>query len=454
MDIVKTDMLANDEVRASKVPVRDLIDGPAEATFHVSATNAWAEIADLLAGFLPDQIPPLVAARELESVYAMLHALTRSSLGDFFIRVAALEALVADARSPLAPEAMAEVLYWLNEPAREAVIRTLRQSGWLTYDTWGGYRISPTGHFVATVLSFLRTRAREGDLRPTVEGIDYMIRLGVDPVRQVLLLRSRLEDLRSEMEEARSSHSEVILRAASRRITEALELSERIREVLGHVSLDMVEARRVAQDVHELLSRLHGVGSDLHAAITEVGRQYLHLVAGLSTSDIVMTLMRLPVEELANAAKASIRPVFRKPLFVLPELLGSAAEAYLTRDLAEERITKWIDPPEPESAAGAADIPVEVQEFLHDLDLLVSAHQSELLSTFLPRRTPGESFLRSSLLPLLKQRIGGEGVAGRLGAMQLNFAVEANGALVPAAPPLSKLSAGRIGVQVEVDNDE
>jgi len=32
------------------------------------------------------------------------------------------------------------------------------------------------------MLAFLRARLREDDLIPTVEGIDYMIRLGVDPV--------------------------------------------------------------------------------------------------------------------------------------------------------------------------------------------------------------------------------------------------------------------------------
>jgi len=273
MDAPRTNVATNGHFEKDDVDLRPSVDSPDEPELPptLPQVNSWAALADLLSGFLPDQVPPLTAARELESVYPMLHALARGSLGDFFIRVAALEALIADGRSPFAPAHIAEVLYWLNDAARDLVIRTLRGSGWLTYESSGGYRISPAGQFAATVLSFLRARAREGDLRPTVEGIDYMIRLGVDPVRQVLLLRSRLEDLRSAMEDARSSHSEVILRGASKRLTEALELSERIREVLARVSLDMMEARRVAQDVHELLSRLHGVGSDLHAAITEIG---------------------------------------------------------------------------------------------------------------------------------------------------------------------------------------
>jgi len=61
--------------------------------------DSWADLAQLLSGFEPDRVPPLVAARELEPIYPMLHALTRGSLGHFFLRIAALEALVEDSRT-------------------------------------------------------------------------------------------------------------------------------------------------------------------------------------------------------------------------------------------------------------------------------------------------------------------------------------------------------------------
>jgi hypothetical protein len=410
-----------------------------------SEVPSWEALADFLAGFAPEDVEPLTAARELESVYPLLHALTRGALGDFFIRVAALEALIADGRSPLVSTEIDEVLYWLKDNPRDLVMRTLRGSGWVTYTAVDGYRISSAGQFVATILSFLRARVRRGDLLPTVEGIDYMIRLGVDPVRQVLLLRARLEDLRNSMEDARNSHSEVILRGASARLSEALEVSQRIREVLARVPLEMIEARRVAQDVHDLLSRLHGVGSDLHAAITEVGRQYLNLVAGLSTSDILTTLMQLSGEELANAARCAMQPVFRRPVFVVPELLASAAEAYLTRDRSSPVPPEWTEPPEPEQTENAARIPEEIAQLLDDLDRLIESHHTKSLASFVPRRTAPESMLRASLLPLLGNAVGGEGVAGRLGAMRLKVSVHASGRLTTATP-LSELSEGSIGV--------
>lgn len=425
-------------------PSRLVIDA-LESESLSSEVPSWDALADLLAGFVPEDIEPLTAARELELVYPLLHALTRGALGDFFVRVAALEALIADGRSPLTSAEVEEVLYWLKDNPRDLVMRTLRGSGWVTYTGADGYRISSAGQFVATVLSFLRARVRQGDLLPTVEGIDYMIRLGMDPIRQVLLLRSRLEDLRNSMEDARNSHSEVILRGASTRLSEALEISERIRQVLARVPLEMIEARRVAQDVHDLLSRLHGVGSDLHAAITEVGRQYLHLVGGLTTSDILTTLMQLSGDELANAARSAMEPVFRRPVFVVPELLASAAEAYLTREQSSATPTKWTEPPEPESTENAANIPEEIAQLLDDLDRLIESRRTEPLATFVPKRSAPESMLRASLLPLLGNAVGGEGVAGRLGAMPFKVTVDASGKLTTAAP-LSELSEGTIGI--------
>jgi hypothetical protein len=163
--------------------------------------------------------------------------------------------------------------------------------------------------------------------------------------------------------------------------------------------------------------------------------------------------MELPVEELAQAARSSLHPIFRKPVFVLPELLGSAGEAYLTRDVTKTKITEWTEPPAPESGVTASNIPEEIDRLLDDLDRLVTLRESEHLSRFLPNQTAGESLLRASLLPLLSQTIGGEGVAARLGAMPLRVVLESGGALVQASSPLSEVSAGTIEMQVEVTHE-
>jgi hypothetical protein len=431
----------------------DLVDDGVAAPEEPDAETGWESLPAALAGFRPEQVPALATTRELEPIYPLLHALTRGNLRDFYLRVATLEGVVTDGRSPIKPAELDEVLYWLSESARGQVLRTLRASGWLSYEGEGGYRLTDAGRFVATVLSFLRARVREGSLLPTVEGVDYMLRLGVDPVRQVVLLRSQLEDLRGEMEAARSSHSEVILRSADQRLRRALSLSERIRAVLSRVPLEMTEARRVAQDIHDLLSRLHGVGSDLHAAMTEVGRQYLHLVAGLTTTDIIATLMRLPLEELAAAGRDALRPVVAGPPLIVPELLAAVAEGHLARQRETPQPVEWRDPPAPLPADGAVALPAEVGRLLDDLDRLLAARRLEPLAGFVPRGSASESFLRASLLPLVGERVGGEGVAGRLGSLGLAVAVEGDGFPAPAPPgPLAELTPGRIEPVEELEN--
>ncbi len=146
--------------------------------------SEWETLLDVLAGFRPEQVESLAAARDLELVYPLLHALTRGGLGEFFVRVAALEAFIADGRSPLKPQEAFQVLYWLKEP--ESILKILRESGWMEHEPGGGYRITDAGRFVATVLSFLRHQVKDQALLPTLEGVDYMLRCGVDPVRQLM----------------------------------------------------------------------------------------------------------------------------------------------------------------------------------------------------------------------------------------------------------------------------
>jgi hypothetical protein len=404
--------------------------------------NDWELLGDALTGMRPEHVPALTAARELELVYPLLHALTRGGLAEFYVRVAALESLLADGRTPLRPRDAMELLYWLKEP--ESVLRTLRESGWIEHEPGGGYRITDSGRFVATVLSFLRGNVRGQVLMPSVEGVDYMVRCGVDPVRQLILLRSHLEDLRSSMEVARDSHSTVLLREAAGRLDKALALSQRIRTVLASVPLALTDARLVTQDIHELLSRLHGVGSQLHSAITEVGRQYLKLVAGLSTTDIVTALMAVPLRELAAVASEALLPIAPPPALLLEELVAAEAEAHLARQIEEVRPVAWSEPPAPKDAEAAAILPEEVIALLDELDRLAEARGRVTFDEFVPRNTASESLLRATLLPLLGQQTGGSGVAGRLAALDVSVFIEGDGAPRPARLPLTELTPGRI----------
>jgi hypothetical protein len=206
----------------------------------------------------------------------------------------------------------------------------------------------------------------------------------------------------------------------------------------------MSESRAVAHDIHDLLSRLHGVSSELHSAITEVGRQYLHLVAGLNATDIVTALMRLPLTELASAGSGALFPIAMTPPVVSEELMASAAEAYLARQIEEPPAVKWTEPPVLEDAAGEAALPQEVNRLLDDLDLLLERGEAVMFHEFIPRNTASESLLRATLLPLVGSPTGGEGVAGRLGVMRVSVEVDSGGQLQKAEAPLAELTPGQL----------
>jgi hypothetical protein len=416
-----------------------------ETPDEAADARGWEGLAELTGGLPPDQVEALAAVRELEPVYPLLHALVGRSPREFFVRAAVMEALVESARPAFSAQDLDEILYWLAEPARSAALRALRQSGWLEFDAAVGHSLTDAGRWVGDVLSFLHHRLRESELLPTVEGVRYALDIGLDPVRHLQSMRSRLAALRQEIDDALASHSEVVLRRTAEKLREVLRLSERIRAVLDAVRLDQRPARTVAREIHDLLSRLHGASSTLHAAVTEVGRQYLRLTAGLTPEQIVRALMAKSLDELAAVGRETLLPVLPAPPLLTTDAVAYAAEVQALRERAESEPVVWSEPVEALRASDAVEIPPEVERLLADLAAIAGAGEAVALSRVVPAGDAGESFLRASLLALAGQRWAGEGIAGRLGALPL--AVEPAGDGWPeeiASSSLARLTPGAV----------
>jgi hypothetical protein len=411
-----------------------------------SEPTGWAEIAEWTGGLAPDEVDSLTAVRELEAVFPLLHALAGRSLRDFLVRAAVLEALVAAERSSFSADELREVLYWLDERSRTSVVAALRRSGWLEFEPGEGTTLTDAGRWAYDVLGFLHRRLRESELLPTVAGVEYALEIGMDPVRHLLSMRSRLVSLRDEIEAARASHSEVVLRRAAGRLDAALELSTQIRAVLDRVPLDHAAARQVAREIHDLLSRLHGVGSELHRDITEVGRQYLELTAGMTVEQIVRALMAKSTEELASVGRDALLPVLRRPPLLTTEVLAHAAETHLARERGEVPEVRFVEPADaPCAESGDVDLPPEVRRWLADLDGVAAGERAVPLGELVPHEDAATSFLRASLLALVGDRRPGDGVASQLGALPLDVELEGDGWPEPlAGGPLARLTPGSI----------
>lgn len=409
------------------------------------APDGWDSIASLTGGGPPERFEELGRVRALEPVYPLLHALAGRGLREFFVRAAALEALVASERPAFGARDVDEILYFLDESARDATMKALRASGWLEHDPAEGTRITDAGRWAYDILAFLHKRIGEAELLPTVEGVEYALRIGIDPLRHLLSMRSRLTALRAAIDAARASHSEVILRRTAGRISDVMKLSEQIRAVLRRVPVENAPARAVAREVHDLLARLHGSGSELHRDVTEVGRQHLQLTGGLTNEQIVRALMRRSRDELAAVGREALLPIARPPPLLTADVIASAAEQQVLRDRAAPEATDWSEPPEAPRASGGEGVPSEVAALLQDLAAIATEGRPVPLSDVVPRESAGESFLRLSLLALAGVSRAGEGIAGRLGALPID--VEAHGDGWPEqleGAPLARLTPGRI----------
>ncbi len=405
----------------------------------------WDSIAELSAGVRPEDVEPLVAVRELGAVFPLLHSLMGRSPRDFYVRAAAIESLVTSDRASFSAEDLREVLYWLSPEARDSVLRALRQTGWLEYDPRTGTSVTNAGKWIFDILSFLHRRLEEGELLPTLAGVEYALEVGVDPVRHLLSMRSRLVALREEMEMARASHSEVVLRHAAERLQEGLSLSAQIRAVLDRIPTANPSTRRIVRDIHDLLSRLHGVGADLQAAITEVGRQYIRLTAGLTVEQIVRALMGQSPTVLSEVGAQALLPAYVPQPFLTTEVVAFAAEGYVLRERHEVEELKWSEPAEPEREIHTTAVAPEITTWIDDLVGVAEKGIPAELDGLIPRNSSGESFLRASLLPLVGSGHTGKGAAGQIGSLSLELVTEPESWPVPlAGSPLSGLTRGRV----------
>jgi hypothetical protein len=418
--------------------------------------HGWEAISEWTGGIEPDTVEALGSVRELEQVYVLLHALVSHSPRDFLVRAAALEALVADGRASFSGADIAEVLYWLDEEPRTTTLRALRRSGWLQYDPEEGTLITDLGRWAYDVLSFLHRRLRENEILPTLAGVEYAMEIGLDPIHHLESMRSRLVRLREEMQTALRSQSEVILRNAVSKLESALDLSVQIRAVLDRIQLESPSpgprppgaartTRRICRDVHDLLSHLHLVASDLNAAVTEVGRQYLHLAAGMTVEQVVRALMRRSHEDLAALGREALLPIHVPPPLLTTDVVAASAEMQVLKERFAPEPVSWQEPPAAPRFEDAALLPQEIRTLLEDLLHIAGGNQPVPLHAFVPRQDRSTSFLRASLLALAGERHGGEGITGQLCAVDV--AVECAGDGWPediVGAPIARLTPGHL----------
>ena len=385
-------------------------------------------LTSLFGGIGPEEIPEFRRAQELIPAYQLLRGLIGRNELDFLIRAAALEALVACGRASFSLHELNEALYWLSEYGRDRTVRALREAGWLEYQPGAGDIVTSAGSSAYEILQLLRRKLESGDILPTVASLEHAISVGADKLGLLDSLYLKLTQDSAEIDDALASHSEVVLKATAKKIEEALSHSSHINALLDRIPKDTPRTWQRIREIHDQLSRLHGRIAELHSAITEVGRQYLRLTAGLTTQQIVEALMRKPKELLARTGREALLPVLTPPALLNTEAVAYRAAAHFSRERIQAEAVHWEEPPEIALDSRDQDeIPSEVVAFLVELTAAGEGKTAATFSQLIPRENKPESFLRASLLPLVGGHRAGEGIAGRFSALVLDVHVEGDG---------------------------
>jgi hypothetical protein len=219
----------DDRKAADGAPPQEVERDPSESVNSAAGANGAKQkddtpesLASLIGAIGPEEIPELRRAQELIPAYELLRGLAGRGELEFVVRTAALEALVASGRAFFSQHEVNETLYWLNDDGRDRIVRALRDSGWLEYRPGAGDMITNAGRSVFEILQLLRGKLESGELLPTVASLEHAISVGKDPLGVLDTLRLRLAVDYAEIEDALSTHSEVMLRATAKKIEEAL----------------------------------------------------------------------------------------------------------------------------------------------------------------------------------------------------------------------------------------
>lgn len=225
-----------------------------------------------------------------------------------FVRAAVREALVMAGRVRLSVAHLGETLYWLGNDAREATVRALRQAGWLDYASQGATITDPAaGPRTCSRSSTGGCRSSSCCRRSPAPHTRSTSAWTCSVISSRCARCSLPCTARSTQPARRTRRSSCSRRRVGS--TTRWRLSAQLRAVLDRVPLDHRSARRVVRDTYDLLSRLHGGSAELHRALTEVGRQYLHLTAGVTAEQIVRALMRESRDELGAVGRGAPFPV-------------------------------------------------------------------------------------------------------------------------------------------------
>lgn len=372
--------------------------------------NTQNRLEDFIAqDFKINDIDALINYKNLLIFYPLLNELTKVSENDFLIRISIIGEMARSEHTYWDKDSLDRFFSWIRQEKREYLISSLRNNQWLEYDRDKGYYLTDSGRTVNSILNLLTGLSKKPeDYGIAVCSLEYCINMGIDPSLVIGGLRSKLEEITRRMEEALNSHSQVIILKAQGELDLCLHWSEKTREVLKKIDTsDPINLTEV-NSIHRNLSLLHNYRSELERSLTDIGRQFISLEAGITLIDITDYLMKTEISELGEVAREAVSLPIKKPIFLLEDGLISSTEAVLTRNIIEEMDVGWGSPEFPLEMTPTVEEEISLKPLYEDLKDILENGLPRHLSEVVPRDSKEMSFYRLSMLPLLGEGREGE----------------------------------------------
>lgn len=329
-------------------------------------------------------LKPGVHARDVDALFPLLQSshviqalitLFRGGSEEVMIRLAVLREIAARAEAPeWTPQQLQSHLGFIDSTKLETVLKRLREHELLLWDAGRRvYQISNTARMIlsslANMLSFNAGDDELGFLFSQVAAGDAVGQLNPETLTNLL---ARLGELEAYFASAVQSGSEFRLKAAQSRLAAAQKWMDKGTDVLkALVEKGFADdaSWRIAQKIGDSQSRMMRMSSVFQNELAKIARQRVMLSeGGLSSSELAAWLKSQSIDTLSAFSDHTFAQV-PESLFVLPDVMLDMAEAFLERDIVDQKVSTM---PPPVAVEEAQDVPFEYPPQLANLNHLLA----------------------------------------------------------------------------------
>ena len=395
-----------------------------------------------LKGIDESTVPELAAGQFLNPYAAAFRAFIGTP-ADTRVRFAIVHKLMQAGGTNLPRGEVNRLLHWLPGDLLDRHLAALRPQV-IDYVDGKGYRVTPDGNALMDALAIL-DRAQNDLIEGLAHAAAFTEDVGGNPIHWLLSVRTRMERLTSDLEQAKLDHSIPMMRQVLSRIPEAAQLNRDIREIVaaqpeGRAGDDIVD------DVNRLNANLQGAGAELTRLISELEKQNIPFAEGFTPLQVTEALRAAGPDHLLSLAHRALRRFYVPQVLFNTANAAQAANEQASRIHASERDTSIPERPTIHTNdEELEEIAVEAQQAVADLEAFAASEHSTLpLVDYALVADADTAGLRLSLLSLLGEPAEGDGLPSRLARLKIKCELDGTLQELPANKPLRIISKGNL----------